>query len=102
MKLKAIFLVPPTLTDLTVSRFVLANSGFLLHPWGYNSEYFFEEKVWLYRYIPKRPSKGIFRLCVVTVLQQIKWTNYSTAISVSLGRTLTVFWHPIATVLHCL
>lgn len=32
---------------------------------------------------------------MVTVLEQIKWTNYSAAISVSLGRALTVFWPPL-------
>lgn len=56
---------------------------------------FLIEKVWLHRYRPKRPSRGIFSLCVVTVLEQIKWTNYSAAISISLGRTLTVFWPPL-------
>lgn len=56
---------------------------------------FLIEKVWLHRYRPKRLSRGIFSLCVVTVLEQIKWTNYSAAISVSLGRTLTVFWPPL-------
>lgn len=56
---------------------------------------FLIEKLWLHRYRPKRPSRGIFSLCVVTVLEQIKWTNYSAAISVSLGRALTVFWPPL-------
>lgn len=56
---------------------------------------FLIEKVWLHRCRPKRPSRGIFSLCVVTVLEQIKWTNYSAALSVSLGRTLAVFWPPL-------
>lgn len=34
-KLKTTLLVPPTLTDLILSRFVMANLRFLLHPWGY-------------------------------------------------------------------
>lgn len=33
---------------------------------------FLLEKVWLHRCRPKRPSRGIFSLCVVTVLEQIK------------------------------
>lgn len=44
MKLKIALLVPPTLTDLTLLRFVLANSRFLLRPWGYNFEYFKKRK----------------------------------------------------------
>lgn len=39
-KLKTTLLVPPALTDLILSRFVMANSRLLLLSWGYSFKWF--------------------------------------------------------------